>query len=195
MVILVNLYDQGLEILPTHRLLHLPENTDIKNVISKMKTYFDIIQNPMDDKTSSSAVVEDIKAIIKESDKQCFAWCFKYTYYVFTLKDESIMKTLAPERSDTWRKLDVSVLHKILIEHGLGITQETLEDHVKYTRDDEEAIDLVQQCEFDSSIIMNATKIDELKAIADGGEHMPQKSTYFLPKMLSGLVMYHMDRQ
>jgi len=105
------------------------------------------------------------------------------------------MGTLAPDRSDIWKNLDVSVLHKILIEHGLKITQETLEDHVKYTREDNEAIDLIQQGEFDSSIIMNATKIEELKAIADGGEHMPQKSTYFLPKMLSGLVLYNMDHK
>ena len=102
---------------------------------------------------------------------------------------------IGPDRSETWRNLDVSILHKIIIEKGLGITQETLEDHVKYTRDDEEAITYVQEGKFDCSIIMNATKIDELKTIADGGEHMPQKSTYFLPKMLSGLVMYNMDKQ
>ena len=103
------------------------------------------------------------------------------------------MNKLASNRSDIWRTLDVTILHKIIIEHSLGITQEILEDHIKYTREDEEAITLIKKGEFDFSILMNATKIDELKKIAEAGEHMPQKSTYFLPKMLSGLVIYKMD--
>jgi uncharacterized protein (DUF1015 family) len=195
MVILVNIYDKGLEILPTHRLIHFPENIDEKEVISTMKKYFNITQKTMKPTSKIADVVHEIKSKIKQTKIQSFVWFFKDKYYIFTLKDPTIMKTLAPDRSNTWRNLDVSILHKILIEHGLGITQETLENYVKYTRDDDEAIDLVQQGEFDSSIIMNATKIDELKAIADGGEHMPQKSTYFLPKMLSGLVIYNMDNQ
>ena len=76
---------------------------------------------------------------------------------------------------------------------NLGINQYNLEDHVKYTRINEEAINYVNQGKYDFSILMNATKINELKAIADSGEHMPQKSTYFLPKMLSGLVAYKME--
>jgi len=57
---------------------------------------------------------------------------------------------------------------------------------------DEEAIKFINEGKYDLSFLMNATKIDELKAIAEASEHMPQKSTYFLPKMLSGLVMYKM---
>jgi uncharacterized protein (DUF1015 family) len=120
---------------------------------------------------------------------------FKNDYVIISLKDETVMQDLAKDRSETWKKLDVSILHKIVIEEIMGITQDTLEDHVKYTREDEEAIQVIDDGTYDCSILMNATKIDELKAIADGGEHMPQKSTYFLPKMLSGLVMYHMQKQ
>ena len=112
---------------------------------------------------------------------------------ILKLKDEALMDRFASDRSKTWRTLDVSILHKIILEYGMGITQDNLEDHVKYTRDDKEAIKFVDNNKFDLSFLMNATKIDELKAIADAGEHMPQKSTYFLPKMLSGLVMYQMD--
>ena len=72
------------------------------------------------------------------------------------------------------------------------LNEKNLEDHIKYTRVDSEAIQFVEEEKFDISFLMNATKIEELKTIADAGEHMPQKSTYFLPKMLSGLVMYRM---
>ena len=102
------------------------------------------------------------------------------------------MDQLSPDHSKTWRTLDVSILHKIILEKILGINENNIEDHVKYTRSTNEAIQLVNEGTFDLSFLMNATKINELKAIAEAGEHMPQKSTYFLPKMLSGLVMYKM---
>jgi uncharacterized protein (DUF1015 family) len=122
-----------------------------------------------------------------------FAVYHKKKYYVLTLKDEKVMDTLASDHSKTWRTLDVSILHKLIFEQGLGINDGNIEDHVKYTRVDREAVRSVDERKFDVSFFINATKIEELKAIAEAGEHMPQKSTYFLPKMLSGLVMYKID--
>ena len=109
------------------------------------------------------------------------------------LKDEKIMDGFASDRSKTWRTLDVSILHKILLEHIIGINENNLEDHVSYTRADDEALKSVDEDKYDCSFLMNPTKINELRTIAETGEHMPQKSTYFLPKMLSGLVMYKME--
>ena len=103
------------------------------------------------------------------------------------------MDKYAKEHSKTWRILDVSILHKIILEHLMDINQDNTEDHVSYTRVDEDAIRFVDEGKYNMSFLMNPTKIGELKAIADAGEHMPQKSTYFLPKMLSGLVMYKMN--
>jgi len=122
-----------------------------------------------------------------------FAMYLKGRYYILTLKGEKVMDKFAGDRSKIWRTLDVSILHKIILEQLMGINEKNLEDHVKYTRVDEEAIRFVDEGKYDISFLMNATKIEELKAIADAGEHMPQKSTYFLPKMLSGLVMYKME--
>ena len=130
---------------------------------------------------------------IKTIDEHKFALYSRTgKYYILTLKDETTMDKLAAERSKTWRTLDVSILHKIILEKILGVDEDNLEDHVKYTRVNGEAIKFVENEKFDISFLMNATKIEELKTIADAGEHMPQKSTYFLPKMLSGLVMYKM---
>ena len=190
MVILANMFDEGLAILPTHRLIK--KDFDSEKLITKLKEYFDvdiIEADEADSKVLSQRVMNDIKT----DNQHKFALFFKNKYYVLTLKDEKIMDDFASDRSKTWRTLDVSILHKIVLEHILNINQDNLEDHVKYTREDVEAIDFVKSGEFDFSVLMNATKIDELKAIADGGEHMPQKSTYFLPKMLSGLVIYKMD--
>ena len=189
MVILANMFDEGLSILPTHRLIKI-NDIDIDNLISKLEKYFLIEKMNVD---KSKNVSELIMNKIKTDNKHKFAIYLGDCYYILTLKDEKSMDEFAENRSKTWRTLDVSILHKIVLEHSMGINQDNLEEHVKYTREDNEAIKFVDNNKFDMSVLMNATKIEELKAIADAGEHMPQKSTYFLPKMLSGLVMYKMD--
>ncbi len=192
MVILVNMFDDGLAILPTHRLIKM-SSIDRKNLIRHIRKYFIVEEFDLKTDDKTKLIVKEISNKLKTKNEHKFALFFKDGYYLLTLKDEDIMNTLANDHSETWRTLDVSILHKIILEHIMGITQDTLEDHIKYTRDDEEAVSFVQDDTFDCSVLMNATKINELKIIADGGEHMPQKSTYFLPKMLSGLVVYKME--
>jgi len=191
MVVLANMFDEGLSILPTHRFVK-KSDVNIKNCLIRLEKYFTIEEKIFDKKdaqTISKIILEDIKT----KDKHKFALYTKDKYFVLTFKDEKIMDEFASDRSKTWRTLDVSILHKVVFEYVMGINQDNLEDHIKYTRVDEEAIKFVNQGKYDFSVLMNATKINELKAIADSGEHMPQKSTYFLPKMLSGLVAYKME--
>jgi len=142
----------------------------------------------MDPEKIGKKIMRDIET----SQRHVFALYSPNTYYVLTMKDEKIMDTLAADHPKIWRTLDVSILHKLILEQFLGITEKNLENHVKYTRVDAEAVQLVNDGTYDFSFLINATKIEQLKEIADANEHMPQKSTYFLPKMLSGLVMYKM---
>jgi uncharacterized protein (DUF1015 family) len=191
MVIIANMFDEGLSILPTHRLIS-KKDVNLKSIRPELEKYFDVdaeIVQGLNAKETSAEIMEKIST----SNEHKFAIYAKNKYYVLTLKDERIMDEFAADRSKTWRTLDVSILHKIVLENVMGINQDNLEDHVKYTRVDDEAVSFVDEGKFDFSVLMNSTKIDELKAIADAGEHMPQKSTYFLPKMLSGLVVYKMD--
>ncbi|MEA2055789.1 MAG: DUF1015 domain-containing protein, partial [Candidatus Thermoplasmatota archaeon] len=193
MVILANIFDEGLSILPTHRFIKMPD-LNMNNLLEKLQKYFAVEEKPIDLSSGNfDSVGKKIMDAIQTVDEHKFALYSKTgKYYILTLKDEKIMDKLAAERSKTWRTLDVSILHKIILEKILGVDEDNLEDHVKYTRVNGEAIKFVENEKFDISFLMNATKIEELKAIADAGEHMPQKSTYFLPKMLSGLVMYKM---
>jgi len=192
MVILANMFDEGLSILPTHRLIKM-QGIDPKKLVEKLKEYFIVEEKKVDySKENYESVVRRIKEGLKTDREHKFAMYFKNRYYILTLKDEKFMDGFAGDRSKTWRTLDVSILHKIVLEHIMGINENNLEDHVKYTRADEEAIRFVDEGRFDLSFLMNATRIEELRVIAEAGEHMPQKSTYFLPKMLSGLVLYKM---
>jgi uncharacterized protein (DUF1015 family) len=193
MVILVNIFDEGLSILPTHRLIKMA-NVDFNSLVENLKKYFIVETNTIDKLNKNYELVsKNLKEKLKTETDHKFLLYNKDNFFILTLKNEEIMDKFASERSKVWRTLDVSILHKIILEELLGINDKNLEDHVKYTRDDVEAIKFVNEGKFDFSFLMNATKIDELKAIAEAGEHMPQKSTYFLPKMLSGLVMYKMD--
>jgi len=192
MVILVNMFDQGLNILPTHRLIKMP-NINFKEFIDKLSKYFyfeekEIGNIPKDYDSIGKSIMKNILT----KNKHKFALYCKNKYYILTLKDEKVMDEISRNHSITWRRLDVSILHKIILEKILGINEKNIEDHVKYTRVDSEAIQFVEDEKFDFSFLMNATKIEELKAVANANEHMPQKSTYFLPKMLSGLIMYKM---
>jgi len=192
MVIIANIFDPGLSILPTHRFVKIP-NFRIEELVEKMKKYFTVEEKTVkgDD---SDVIGKQIMKDIETKTGHKFALYHKKKYYVFTLKDDKVMDALASDHSKTWRTLDVSILHKLILEQGLGINDKNLEDHVKYTRSDGEAVKFVDDGKFDVSFLINATKIEELKVIAEAGEHMPQKSTYFLPKMLSGLVMYKMEQ-
>ena len=192
MVILVNMFDKGLSILPTHRLIK-KSDIDINAFLEKLNEYFVVEEKKVDfSKVDLAVVTKNIKEDLETETDHKFVMYLKGKYYLLTLKDKSYMDQFASTRSKTWRSLDVSILHKIILEHLMDIDQKNLENHVKYTRVDKEAISFVEEGKYDLSFLMNATKIEELKAIAYAGEHMPQKSTYFLPKMLSGLVMYKM---
>lgn len=192
MVVLCNMFDTGLSILPTHRFIKMP-NVNCEDLAKKLEKYFTVEKKPISTKKKNyeklgKLIVNDIET----EDAHKLALYAKDAYYILTLKDKRIMDMVAADHSKTWRTLDVSILHKLILEQFLGINEKNLEDHVKYTRVDAEALQLVDEGSYDFSFLINATKIDQLKAIADASEHMPQKSTYFLPKMLSGLVMYKM---
>jgi uncharacterized protein (DUF1015 family) len=191
MVVLCNMFDPGLSILPTHRFIKMP-NVNFENLANKLEHYFTVEKKPVPSKKNYEKLGKQIMNDIETAAAHKLAMYAKDAYYILTLKDERVMDTLAANHSKTWRTLDVSILHKLILEQFLGINEKNLEDHVKYTRVDAEALQLVDEGTYDFSFLINATKIDQLKAIADACEHMPQKSTYFLPKMLSGLVMYKM---
>ena len=192
MVVLCNMFDPGLSILPTHRLITMP-NVDFTTLGTRLERYFSVEKKTLSGSEKEYASRgKQVMGMIETTTKHTFGLYTKDAFWVLTLKDEHAMDAVAADHSKTWRTLDVSILHKLILEELLGITEKNIEDHVKYTRVDAEAIQLVEEGKYDFSLLMNATKIDQLKAIADAHEVMPQKSTYFLPKMLSGLVMYKM---
>jgi uncharacterized protein (DUF1015 family) len=112
--------------------------------------------------------------------------------YFLTLKEVSSMDVFFDEKaSKALRTLDVSVLHRLVLEKMLHITPEAQEQqtNLKYVKNFDEPFSLVQTGKFQLAFLMNATRMVQVRDVANAGEKMPQKSTYFYPKLLSGLVI------
>lgn len=106
------------------------------------------------------------------------------------------MTNLLPqERSPAWRSLDVSLLHCLIIERHLGIGEEQRRrgEHLAYTRDEGEAIAAVDAGKYQMAFFMNPPRVEQVMQVASNGEKMPQKSTFFYPKLITGLVIYSFD--
>lgn len=186
MMVQFNNMDERLSILPTYRLIHSISELNIDEMFEKIKKFFDVEKIALPEKKG-----EKIVDILKEKkNKKVFALYHDKKCYILTLKDISVMSRFG-RGSEILSKLDVSILHTLIIEKILGITD--VEKHLKYTRNEDEAVKLVDEGKYQLSLFLNATTLDELKAVSETNENMPQKSTYFYPKQITGLVMNVLD--
>ena len=101
------------------------------------------------------------------------------------------MKEKLPERSDAYRGLDVSVLHTLILDGIFGIDTENManQKNLVYTKYADESVDVVKSGKANCSFMLNGTKIRQIKDVSLLNEKMPQKSTYFYPKLITGLVI------
>ena len=106
------------------------------------------------------------------------------------LKDQSIADTALRGRSEAYRHLDTGVLEALLLTGPLGLSEDDI-SHLRgfgYARSTANALELLRSGEFDVAFLMRPTPVEQVKAVAEAGENMPPKSTYFFPKVLTGLV-------
>ena len=111
-------------------------------------------------------------------------------YYVLKLKDFNKAKTFMGAGSADWKSLDVSILHMFILQYVLGISDE--DDNIEFVKDPAEAFKGIDRGDFKIAFFLNPTKVTQVKKVAEHGEKMPRKATYFYPKPLSGLVIRKM---
>jgi len=182
MVALVSMDDPGLTILPTHREIHDYGAVPADVVLERAASYFEVI--PVSDQPSC------FELMARREPEHSIGFYAAGKYHVLVLKDESLLDELiTEERIPAWKRLDVTILHKVLLEGVLGMDEHIVEQKVRYHRDPQGAIDNVDRGRGECVFLLNPTKIGEVKACSTQGEKMPQKSTDFYPKMISGLVI------
>ncbi len=195
MMTLVNLYDPGLVILPTHRLV-VESKVDNQQLLANLQEDFVVEKTTAADVNQVTELMNSIAEFQGNggtAHRQVFGlYVGKNVYYTLTLRNKDIINNKMPaEHSTAWRRLDVSVLQKLIMENQLGIDMQAVAagDVIKYTRSAQEAVQVVDQGECQMSFLMNPTLIAEVTEVATNGEKMPQKSTFFYPKLITGLVI------
>ncbi len=189
-MMLVNMENDGLVVMPTHRIVRDLDNFNKDEVVEKCAKYFEIVE-----KNSSKKVENYLKSLYNDGKSSFALYTGDNKYYVLTLKDKTVIKELLDDMSESYCSLDVTVLHSLVLERLFGIDKENManQKNLTYTKIIDEAIEAVDNKLANCSFILNPTRVQEIKDVALASEKMPQKSTYFYPKLITGLVMNKFD--
>jgi len=194
MLTFVNMANPGLVILPTHRLVQNLEGFSRQKLLEGVKQSFE---------SKEFKTKEEMFAFMRkqnEAKRHAFGlFVNDAKFYVLTLNDVSAMEKVVPDKSAQWRSLDVAILHSLILDKVLGIGKEKLaqgtmkgEGYVVYIKDVGDAVDEAVKSVKEKAqavFFMNAPKVDEVEAVSRNFEIMPQKSTFFAPKLFDGLTM------
>lgn len=191
MMFLVDMDEPGLVIFPTHRLLKDLADYDEPKILDAVKNEFAV------EKISCTKSPEEIAeaceaALAQNKAEKAFAfYTGKDYFYLIKLKNYNLLTELMPGKSAAYQGLDVSILHNLILDRFFGIDKENManQKNLIYTRSAVEAAKGVIKGDFNCCFMLNPTKIHEIKEVSLAKEKMPQKSTYFYPKLITGLVM------
>lgn len=189
MMTLIPMESRGLVILPTHRIVHGLPTFDRERMLEAAGQFFEI--DRIDLRTESRSAT----TLLGQAGENgtAFVAVTRQGPYLMRAKKNAVQDALG-QLPSLQRELDVVQLHRIMLERVLGISEEAVrnQENVRYERDAFEAISWVRQGA-NVAFLMNPAKIHQVRDIAFGGEVLPQKSTDFYPKLLSGLAIYALE--
>lgn len=170
--------DPGLKIYPPHRLVATPEGFDAATFLRDLETWFEV-----------SPVDSDLPTRVERGQGATVMGVRIHGAgeFLLTLKEDRRVDLLGNDRDPAWRDLDVAVLHRGILERVLGFPEGS---KFGYEKNLDAALEAVDTGSCGLAFILRATRADQIRACAEAGEPMPQKSTYFFPKLPSGGVIY-----
>jgi len=186
----VAMEDPGLVILPTHRMLpkHLISSQSL--LLSRLSSLGEI--HEYKETVNGLAPWLWLERIGKKQPTIGLSFDGK-KLYALQFSKSVVHSPLLRDVSNAQKKLDVTLLHRLILEPFFGITKEKVEHEISFTSKAEEAVERLRKKEFAATFFLNPTRIDQLKEVALKQERMPQKSTYFYPKLVTGLVFNSLD--
>ncbi len=190
MMMLVEMSHPGLVVFPTHRLLRDLPDFDADKLLDSCKADFAVERD-----LSLDDAQKQLRAAYDDGKKAFVFYNGGDKAALLTLTNDALMDTLLPEESAVSRQLDVNVLHTAILERLLGIDKDNMARQINltYTRVTDEAVEGVKSGAFQAAFLLNPTRVSEIQGVAAAGEKMPQKSTYFYPKLITGLTMNELD--
>ncbi len=197
MMTFISTQSKGLTILPTHRVVRNLLRFDMEQFRDEVTRYFDWYAYPFADPKERTSSFADFRRDFQRLGRARHAigvYAGGGAFYLFLLRKGAELEHLLPDLSPAQRKLDVVLLHRLLLEKGLAITAEavTAERNITYEREMDAAIAAVDRQEAQLACLLNPVRIEQVVEIALAGDVLPQKSTDFYPKLLSGLTIYRM---
>ena len=189
MMTFVNMDSPGLVVLPTHRVVFGLEDFSVSEMVAELRKYFEV---------EDLGVLDDVSAAMQRlhaAGKDRTALLAVTADGAFLLKPRPDAQSPGLKGlSEQQRALDVVQLHKVVLEDTLGMSEEDIraQNHLKYVRDAGEAVDEVLKGA-QVAFLMNPVRMGQVRDVAFAGEVLPQKSTDFYPKMLSGLTIYSLQ--
>ncbi len=180
----------GVTILPTHRLIRDLTDFDSHAFLKNVEDRFEV--------THAGTSEELWEKMQENQDAQENVFGFYPAdlkkFYLLRLKKQAEADPLLLSHSEEYRRLDVSVLHALILERHLGIDEGKLaaQGHLDYVRERESCIRLVSEGKYQAAFFLNPTTAEQMERVALAGERMPQKSTDFYPKLLTGLLFMRM---
>jgi uncharacterized protein (DUF1015 family) len=178
---LVALEDPGLTVFPTHRLIGGLTDARRAALEEALHRDFEIAEVPVEEIAPPPGVGKLVLGYVDGRDGRALR---------LTLKDQAIADAALPERSAAYRQLDTGVLETLLLKNALGYSDENIAhfNGLFYARDTAEALAMVRSGEYDAAFFMRPTPVAQVRDVAGAGENMPPKSTFFFPKLLTGLL-------
>jgi uncharacterized protein (DUF1015 family) len=184
LMFLVSLDDPGLLVFPTHRML-----TGLKDDSEKQLAIRDVARRDFEIEQ-----LDDARELEPPADGDRVAFGYMDSFFkqpfLFTLKDQAIADAALPGMPESYRHLDTAVLEAIFLRDALGMSEDDI-SHLRgldYSKSLDDAIERVQSGDSDAGFFMRATPVEQVREVAATGESMPPKSTYFYPKVPTGLV-------
>ena len=183
LMLLCSLSDPGLLVFPTHRLL-----TGLKDDRGKQEAIRDTLMRDFEveqvarEQLEPSGPTDRVQLGYMDS--------FHRQPYLLTLKDQSIADAALEGMPEPYRRLDTAVLEAIVLKGALGMSEDDIShlNGLGYSKSFDDALDAVETGRYDAGFFMRATPVEQVREVADAGESMPPKSTYFYPKIPTGLV-------
>jgi uncharacterized protein (DUF1015 family) len=197
MMTFVSMDQPGLTILPTHRVVANLPGFDFGAFREKASAWFDWYAYPRN-ASGRGGLIRLLRDLAERgAERPSFGVCAagQPALYLFLLKVNVDLSKELPQVSARQRQLDLVVLHRLLLDRCLGLTDESVrqEKNLHYLRATEEAVALVDHSEAPVAFLVNPVRIQHVRDLALAGETLPQKSTDFYPKLLSGITIYRLD--
>jgi uncharacterized protein (DUF1015 family) len=184
---LVALQDPGLSIFPTHRLVRGLTPSHQEALARTLREHFEIERIEPEALRPPDGDGPLVLGYIDAHFKQAFR---------LTLRDQSVVDGLLPDRPEAYRRLDTAALEALILKGPLELSDDRIShlEGLGYSRTDAEALALVESGEYDAAFFLRPSPVAQVAEIAAAGETMPPKSTYFFPKLLTGMLFNPLDR-